>query len=201
MITMLTAAPEPEPRPRVTPGRRTAHGADRVPIEAGRLAHRLIARGITTAHPDSFDVLAAARTAVNVEPRLRTVNQRRVAMIAATAAAVYLRQLRPTLATVVQTEATLSNSRPDIMFRFRSSHFFFDEVKGGRATAAAWHYVQVRRQLRDGHAEFGHDFVGVRLVFTGIPAASLLVTRFGAFPLSETPLAFDLLRRDEETGS
>lgn len=196
MITLLAASPEPEPRPRVTRGGPTAYGADSVPIEAGRLAHHLIAQSITVEDPAAADVVAAAKAEATTDPLLKNLNRRRIAMIAGTAAAVYLRQLRPSLATVIQAEIALTSSRPDLAFRYFDA-FFFDEVKTGRSTHVAWHRAQVCRELRDGHAMWGHDFVGVRLVHVHNPSASLLVTRSGSFRLADTPLAFDHLRRDE----
>ena len=78
------------------------------------------------------------------------------------------------------------NSRPDLVFRYRG-FVFFDEDS---------YTAQVNRQLRDGCDHFGAEFVGVRLIYTHDPSRSMLLTPWGALPLSQTPLAIDEMRND-----
>ena len=110
MTLLATAAPEPDPGPRVTAGRRTAHGLDVGPSLAGRIAHSVIADLIHVTAPDELEILAVARLETSRAAEARGLNQRRIGIVAGTGASAYLQRLRPTRATVLGVEMSLPNS-------------------------------------------------------------------------------------------
>lgn len=172
-IAKPTQAKRAENSADIKPGNPIAFGRDGVPAAAGQIAHRVIAEALSIDKASDIDWID--RRVKQLGKTLgRSLNARRVYGNAATSVVAYLRFLRPTTATLLHAEETISGVRPDLAWQLPAGAVFFDELKTGRYVGANRVAAQAHRQVEAGWNQYHLAFVGVRVISTASAQRSLL---------------------------
>ena len=168
----------------------------------GAHTHRVIAR-VLAAAPGGDALTAAVLEAtfeeVRADKRLGNVANARVRV--ASAAATYLRHLRPLAPAHYEgAEQTVDGGRVDLVWRCPRLGVFYDEIKSTRTRLVALDEPaidQVERYLRAGVAAYGDGFAGLRLLLLGNRNACMWLTPGGdRLSLADSPAAVTALRED-----
>lgn len=173
---------------------RAAYRHDGVPGAAGVIAHQVVASLIPSYGGRVPVKVISTLIADECSAVGSGLNGRRVYALAVSATAKYLNFLRPTDCVFVASELVLPGSRPDLVYR-SDRGVFFDELKTGKYVNRFDIAEQVAAQLTAGKAEFGSEFLGVRIVATSSPRSSYLARPSGTtIALNDSDFGFGSLR-------